>query len=222
MYRFVGAALAAQGFTTVIPDYRVYPQVGFPTFIENAALAYVWAQKHLNAEGQNSAICAHGPFRRRSYRRASGGRSTLSGRCAAPRRRRRSGRALCLRSDHLAAHPRHFPRGGGKSGFGASRDARFPQRRRRMFFARGAEDDVVAGFNADDMTARLERKGRAGRKPPLSRPRPRRAGAGPVAPFPLARAGAGRQHRLYRSGVEAAPHHGASVIERKGFGSLSC
>ena len=34
MYRFVGAALAAQGFTTVIPDYRVYPQVGFPTFIE--------------------------------------------------------------------------------------------------------------------------------------------------------------------------------------------
>ena len=28
-----------------------------------------------------------------------------------------------------------------------------------MFFARGAEDDVVAGFNAEDMTRALSEKG---------------------------------------------------------------
>src|SRR5215469_1501440 len=30
IYRFVGAALAARGVVTVIPDYRVYPEVRFP------------------------------------------------------------------------------------------------------------------------------------------------------------------------------------------------
>ncbi len=29
-YAFVGHALAAQGFVTVLPDYRLYPQVRFP------------------------------------------------------------------------------------------------------------------------------------------------------------------------------------------------
>lgn len=38
-YRFVGASLAARGVMTVIADYRVYPEVVFPTFIEDAALA---------------------------------------------------------------------------------------------------------------------------------------------------------------------------------------
>src|SRR5208337_4269082 len=36
IYRFVGAALAAQGFTAVIPDYRLFPQAVFPAFMEDA------------------------------------------------------------------------------------------------------------------------------------------------------------------------------------------
>ena len=39
MYRFVGAALADRGFTVVIPDYRVYPEVLFPAFVDDAAEA---------------------------------------------------------------------------------------------------------------------------------------------------------------------------------------
>lgn len=47
----VGAALAAQGFVTVIPDYRVFPEVRFPGFIEDAAAAIAWTQDHISAHG---------------------------------------------------------------------------------------------------------------------------------------------------------------------------
>lgn len=39
-YRFVGHALAANGIITAIADYRVYPQVTFPVFVEDAAKAF--------------------------------------------------------------------------------------------------------------------------------------------------------------------------------------
>lgn len=43
-YAFVGRALAAQGFVTIVPDYRLVPEVRFPTFVEDAAAAVAWAQ----------------------------------------------------------------------------------------------------------------------------------------------------------------------------------
>ncbi|NLH80304.1 MAG: alpha/beta hydrolase [Phyllobacteriaceae bacterium] len=46
-YEFVGTALAARGITTVIADYRLYPQVRFPAFVEDAARAYGWVDRHL-------------------------------------------------------------------------------------------------------------------------------------------------------------------------------
>ena len=48
-YRFVGAALAAKGIAVAIPDYRVYPEVVFPSFVEDGALAAKWVQD--NAAG---------------------------------------------------------------------------------------------------------------------------------------------------------------------------
>ena len=39
-YAFVGEALANEGFIAVIPDYRVHPQVTFPAFVEDTALAF--------------------------------------------------------------------------------------------------------------------------------------------------------------------------------------
>jgi acetyl esterase/lipase len=44
MYRFVGAALAARGIVTIIPDYRVYPEVRFPVFLQDCARAVAWAK----------------------------------------------------------------------------------------------------------------------------------------------------------------------------------
>lgn len=46
-YLFVGSALAERGFTTVIPDYRVYPEVRFPGFVEDAAAAMRWTMDHV-------------------------------------------------------------------------------------------------------------------------------------------------------------------------------
>ncbi len=46
LYRFVGAALAAAGILTVIPDYRVYPEVRFEGFLEDGAAAVRWASDH--------------------------------------------------------------------------------------------------------------------------------------------------------------------------------
>ena len=45
-YRFVGAALAQLGYVTILPNYRVYPEVKFPTFIEDAARAVAWTAQH--------------------------------------------------------------------------------------------------------------------------------------------------------------------------------
>ena len=41
-YAFVGSALAARGYRTIIPDYRLFPEVGFPDFLDDAASAYRW------------------------------------------------------------------------------------------------------------------------------------------------------------------------------------
>lgn len=51
IYRFVGKALAARGFVTVIPDYRVYPEVRYPDFLRDNAQAVRWARDHAAAYG---------------------------------------------------------------------------------------------------------------------------------------------------------------------------
>ncbi len=50
-YRFVGGALAARGFVTIIPDYRVYPEVRFPAFLDDCAAAFAWACAHAGDYG---------------------------------------------------------------------------------------------------------------------------------------------------------------------------
>lgn len=42
-YVFLGQALASQGTTVIIPSYGLFPEVRFPTFLEDAALAVHWA-----------------------------------------------------------------------------------------------------------------------------------------------------------------------------------
>jgi acetyl esterase/lipase len=43
-YLFVAAALARAGFLVMVPDYRLYPQVQFPGFIDDAAAAVAYAR----------------------------------------------------------------------------------------------------------------------------------------------------------------------------------
>jgi acetyl esterase/lipase len=50
-YGFVGRAFAARGFVTVIADYRKYPEVKFPHFIEDAAAATKWVHGNISGHG---------------------------------------------------------------------------------------------------------------------------------------------------------------------------
>jgi acetyl esterase/lipase len=52
-YRFAGQAFASKGFYTVIADYRVYPEVYFPAFMDDGAAAFVWAHEHIAEYGGN-------------------------------------------------------------------------------------------------------------------------------------------------------------------------
>jgi acetyl esterase/lipase len=42
-YLFVAQALASRGLTVIVPDYRLYPEVRFPAFVEDGAQATRWA-----------------------------------------------------------------------------------------------------------------------------------------------------------------------------------
>ncbi|GLR67012.1 esterase [Acidocella aquatica] len=55
IYRFVGAALAAHGFVTVIADYRIWPQVGFPVFLQDGAMALRWVVDNIARFGGDPA-----------------------------------------------------------------------------------------------------------------------------------------------------------------------
>jgi acetyl esterase/lipase len=50
-YRFVGQLLASEGYVVVIPDYRLYPAVKFPMFLEDGAAALRWTQDRIAAYG---------------------------------------------------------------------------------------------------------------------------------------------------------------------------
>ncbi len=43
-YDFVGRALAGQGFLTFVPDYRLIPEVEYPTFLRDCAAAVKWVR----------------------------------------------------------------------------------------------------------------------------------------------------------------------------------
>jgi acetyl esterase/lipase len=50
-YLFVGQALASRGYIAVLPDYRLYPQVKFPAFVQDGALAIRWVHDHARQIG---------------------------------------------------------------------------------------------------------------------------------------------------------------------------
>lgn len=55
IYRFLGRALARDGVVAVIPDYRRYPEVRFPTFMDDAAAAVAWSRTHAKEFGGDPA-----------------------------------------------------------------------------------------------------------------------------------------------------------------------
>lgn len=50
-YGWVGRALASRGFVTIVADYRVYPEVRYPGFLEDGAQAVKWARDNARRYG---------------------------------------------------------------------------------------------------------------------------------------------------------------------------
>jgi acetyl esterase/lipase len=54
-YKFVGEALASRGIVTVIADYRLSPEVRYPVFLQDCALAVRWARDNAQRLGASPA-----------------------------------------------------------------------------------------------------------------------------------------------------------------------
>ncbi len=54
-YRLLGDAFTRRGAVAVVPDYRVYPQVRFPGWVEDAAAAVRWTRDNIGRFGGDTA-----------------------------------------------------------------------------------------------------------------------------------------------------------------------
>lgn len=52
-YAFLGEALASRGIVAVIADYRLYPEVRYPAFLEDGAQAVAWTRREIGRHGGN-------------------------------------------------------------------------------------------------------------------------------------------------------------------------
>ncbi len=51
IYRFLGGALASHGLVVMVPDYRLYPAVRYPAFLQDNAAAVRWARDNAGRYG---------------------------------------------------------------------------------------------------------------------------------------------------------------------------
>jgi acetyl esterase/lipase len=50
-YKFVAEAFTSKGYVVVIPDYRVYPEVKFPAFMQDPAESAYWVKQNIEDYG---------------------------------------------------------------------------------------------------------------------------------------------------------------------------
>jgi len=51
LYSYVGKVLSRRGYLAVLPDYRIYPEVRYPAFLEDGALALRWVKDNAGRFG---------------------------------------------------------------------------------------------------------------------------------------------------------------------------
>lgn len=54
-YGFVAASFASRGYLTIVPDYRLVPEIRYPAFVEDTAKATAWAHRHAADYGAPAA-----------------------------------------------------------------------------------------------------------------------------------------------------------------------
>jgi acetyl esterase/lipase len=61
-YLAFGQAFAGEGIVTVVADYRLYPEVKYPAFVEDGAQALAWVHAHIAEHGGDASrifVCGH-------------------------------------------------------------------------------------------------------------------------------------------------------------------
>jgi dipeptidyl aminopeptidase/acylaminoacyl peptidase len=58
-YGFVGHSLGIKGYITVIPDYRLYPEVTFPAFVEDGAKVLAWVRENVDQARNGVVVMGH-------------------------------------------------------------------------------------------------------------------------------------------------------------------
>ena len=59
-YPFVAETLAGRGAVVVVPDYRVYPEVTYPVFLQDNAAAVAWAVRYARTAGAGGGVFVMG------------------------------------------------------------------------------------------------------------------------------------------------------------------
>jgi len=157
-YKFLGEALASRGVVTVIADYRLYPEVKFPAFMDDGARALRWVESHAatygagpksiyimghSAGGNIAALVALDPRYREST--PIKGLIGLAGPYTFQPLEIDSVKAVYEGTNIADARPVAF----------VSKTSPLP----RTFLAHGRGDDTVAPFHTERMAAALRAQG---------------------------------------------------------------
>ncbi len=161
-YGFIGPAFAAQGFVTVIPDYRVYPEVRFPDFLDDSAAAVRFARANaarFGGDGGRIVLAGHSAGAYNAAMLAFDGR--YLGRAGVPRGAIRALAGLSGPYDFLPLDP-----GTAREVFGAAPDLAATQPitfagggSPPAYLATGAADDTVRPRHTVNLAAKLRRAG---------------------------------------------------------------
>lgn len=161
-YGFAGAAFAGQDFVAVLPDYRLVPNVRFPAFVEDGALAVKWVRDNIARYG--------GDPRRVTLAGHSAGAYNAAMLALDPRFLRDAGvdpkivRAAALLSGPYDFYP--FTEARGRNAFGAwpkpaeTQPITFARADAPpLFLAHGSADRIVRPSNSRNLARRLQQVG---------------------------------------------------------------
>jgi acetyl esterase/lipase len=158
-YRFVAEALTSRGYVAVLPDYRLYPAVTFPTFVEDGAMAIRWVKDNIARYGGD-------PDRVYLMGHSAGAHIaallTLDGRYLNEVGLKRS----AIRAAATLSGPYDFHPGGDSAVFEMSPDDSTPDPRMEpitfadgsappMLLVHGASDTIVLPANATHLAERI-------------------------------------------------------------------
>jgi len=162
-YLAFGQAFASAGIVTVVADYRLYPQVKYPGFVEDAAAALAWLHGHgrdYGGDGARIFVSGH-----------SAGAYNAVMLAAEPKFiEAKGGRLDWIRGVIGIAGPYNFlpmrepayiDMFHGANNQGAMPVSHVHGPRPPMLLVTGQADDTVAPHNSDDMARKLESTGNA-------------------------------------------------------------